>query len=216
VKAIKTLLRLARAPSLLLRRSWLRLRLGRFGDDTLVEAGSRLQYPERIQLGNGVRVASQAVLRANTEQTTGIRIGDHSTIHESALIAANLGQVSIGKHSWIGPFCLIYGNGEVSIGDNVLVAAHTSINTVSHHFDRCDIPMNDQGIYCDPVTIEDDAWIGMNAVILQGVKIGQGAIVGAGAVVTRDVPAWNIVMGVPARIVSQRSNAPLVEDAVHA
>jgi len=212
---IKPLLRLARAPSLLLRRAWLRLRLGRFGNDTLVEAGARLQYPERIRLGNGVRIASQSMLRANTEQTTGISIGDHSTVHESALIAANRGQVTIGRHSWIGPFCLIYGNGNVSIGDNVLIAAHTSINTVSHHFERCDIPINDQGIYCDPVSIEDDAWIGMNAVILQGVTIGQGAIVGAGAVVTRDVPPWSIVMGVPARIVSQRSNAPVEEDVVH-
>jgi len=212
---IKPLLRFARTPSLLLRRAWLRLRLGRFGNDTLVEAGARLQYPERIRLGNGVRIASQSMLRANTEQTTGISIGDHSTVHESALIAANLGQVTIGRHSWIGPFCLIYGNGDVSIGDNVLIAAHTSINTVSHHFERCDIPINDQGIYCDPVSIEDDAWIGMNAVILQGVTIGQGAIVGAGAVVTRDVPPWSIVMGVPARIVSQRSNAPVQEDAVH-
>jgi acetyltransferase-like isoleucine patch superfamily enzyme len=212
---IKPLLRLARAPSLLLRRAWLRLRLGRFGNDTLVEAGARLQYPERIRLGNGVRIASQSMLRANTEQTTGISIGDHSTVHESALIAANLGQVTIGRHSWIGPFCLIYGNGNVSIGDNVLIAAHTSVNTVSHHFERCDIPINDQGIYCDPVSIEDDAWIGMNAVILQGVTIGQGAIVGAGAVVTRDVPPWSIVMGVPARIVSQRSNAPVEEDVVH-
>ena len=213
---IKPLLRLARMPSLLLRRAWLRLRLGRFGDDTLVESGARLQYPERIRLGNGVRIASQATLRANTEQANGIGIGDHTTVHESALIAANLGQVEIGRHSWVGPFCLVYGNGDVSIGDNVLIAAHTSINTVSHHFERCDIPINDQGIYCDPVTIEDDAWIGMNAVILQGVRIGKGAIVGAGAVVTRDVPPWSIVMGVPARIVSQRSNAPVVEDAVHA
>jgi acetyltransferase-like isoleucine patch superfamily enzyme len=98
----------------------------------------------------------------------------------------------------------------------VLIAAHTSINTVSHHFERCDIPINDQGIYCDPVRIEDDAWIGMNAVILQGVTIGKGAVVGAGAVVTRDVPAWSIVMGVPARIVSQRDNAPVAEDVVHA
>ena len=210
------LLKLARAPSLLLRRSWLRLRLGRFGDDTLVEAGARLQDPERIRLGNGVRIASQALLRANTEQDTGIRIDDHSTVHESALIAANRGHVAIGRHSWIGPFCLVYGNGDVSIGSNVLIAAHSSINTVSHHFDRCDIPINDQGIYCDPVTIEDDAWIGMNAVILQGVRIGKGAIVGAGAVVTRDVPPWSIVMGVPARIVSQRSNAPLQEDMLHA
>jgi len=212
---IKPLLRLARAPSLLLRRAWLRLRLGRFGDDTLVESGARLQYPERIRLGNGVRIASQAMLRANTEQADGISIGDHTTVHESALIAANLGQITIGRHSWVGPFCLVYGNGDVSIGDNVLIAAHTSINTVSHHFERCDIPINDQGIYCDPVTIEDDAWIGMNAVILQGVRIGKGAIVGAGAVVTRDVPPWSIVMGVPARIVSQRSNAPEREDAVH-
>ena len=212
---IKPLLKLARAPSLLLRRSWLRLRLGRFGDDTLVEAGARLQYPERICLGNGVRIASQAMLRANTEQADGISIGDHTTVHESVLIAANRGGVTIGRHSWVGPFCLVYGNGEVSIGDNVLIAAHTSINTVSHHFERCDIPINDQGIYCDPVRIEDDAWIGMNAVILQGVRIGKGAIVGAGAVVTRDVPPWSIVMGVPARIVSQRSNAPEREDAVH-
>jgi acetyltransferase-like isoleucine patch superfamily enzyme len=213
---IKPLLRLARVPSLLLRRTWLRLRLGRFGEDTLVESGVRLQYPERIRLGNGVRIASQVTLRANTEQSTGISIGDHTTLHESALIAANEGQVVIGRHSWVGPFCLVYGNGGVSIGDNVLIAAHTSINTVSHHFERCDIPINDQGIHCDPVTIEDDAWIGMNAVILQGVTIGKGAVVGAGAVVTRDVPAWSIVMGVPARIVDRRSNAPLAEDAVHA
>ena len=214
--AIKPLLRLLRTPSLLLRRAWLRLRLGRFGDDTLVEPGVRLQYPDRIQLGNGVRIAGQVTLRANTNQASGIRIGDGSTVHESALIAANRGQVAIGRHSWIGPFCLIYGNGDVSIGDNVLVAGHSSINTVSHHFERCDIPINDQGIYCEPVCIEDDVWIGMNAVILQGITIGRGAIVGAGAVVTRDVPPWSIVTGVPARVIRQRRNAPIPQEAVNA
>ena len=214
--AIKPLLRLLRAPSLLLRRAWLRLRLGRFGDDTLVEARVRLQYPDRIQLGNGVRIASQVTLRANTDKASGIRIADGSTVHESVLIAANRGQVNIGRHSWIGPFCLVYGNGDVSIGDNVLVAGHSSINTVSHHFERCDIPINDQGIHCDPVRIEDDVWIGMNAVILQGITIGRGAIVGAGAVVTRDVPPWSIVTGVPARVIRQRSNAPIPQEAVNA
>jgi len=209
---IRPLLRLARSPALLLRRAWLRLRLGRFGRDTLVEAGARLQYPERIHLGNGVRIASLATLRANTVQATGIRIGDGSTVHESAIIAANQGQVTVGQRSWIGPFCLVYGNGDVSIGDNVLVAAHTSINTVSHHAERCDVPINDQGIYCDPVTIGDDVWIGMNAVILQGVTIGRGAIVGAGAVVNRDVPPWSVVAGVPARLVRQRRNAPVLKE----
>ena len=214
--AIKPLLRLLRTPSLLLRRAWLRLRRGRFGDDTLVAPGVRLQYPDRLQLGDGVRLAGQVPLRAHTDHAAGIRIGDGRTVHESALLAANRGQGTIGRRSWIGPFCLVDGNGDVSIGDNVLVAGHSSINTVSHHFERCDIPINDQGIHCDPVRIEDDVWIGMNTVILQGITIGRGAIIGAGAVVTRDVPPWSIVTGVPARVVRQRRNAPVPQEAVNA
>ena len=65
-----------------------------------------------------------------------------------------------------------------------LIAAHGAINTVSHHCARCDVPIAEQGIYCDPVTIEDDVWIGLRATILQGVTVGRGAIVGAGALVS--------------------------------
>ncbi|MDE6498662.1 MAG: hypothetical protein K2L21_08380 [Muribaculaceae bacterium] len=54
-----------------------------------------------------------------------------------------------------------------------------------------------------PIRIEDDAWIGMNCIILKGVTIGEGAIVGAGSVVTRDVPAWTVVAGNPARVVKE-------------
>lgn len=208
--------RLLRTPFLSVRRAWLSMRLGHYGDNTLVEPGVRLQYPERIHLGNGVRISGQATLRANTDHPRGIFIGDGSSVHESALIAANRGKVSIGRSSWVGPFCLIYGNGVVSIGNNVLVAGHSSINTVSHRFERCDLPINDQGIHCDPVHIEDDVWIGMNAVILQGITIGRGAIVGAGAVVTRDVPPWSIVTGVPARVVRRRRDTAFVQEALSA
>ena len=86
------------------------------------------------------------------------------------------------------------------IGANVLVAAHTTINTVSHASERCDIPINDQPVLTGPVVIEDDVWIGLNAVILQGVTLGRGCIVGAGAVVTKDVPAGARVVGNPARL----------------
>jgi len=65
--------------------------------------------------------------------------------------------------------------------------------------------MMDQGMYSrGPVVIGDDVWIGAGATILDGVRVGRGAIVGAGAVVTRDVPDFAVVTGVPAKVVSQR------------
>ena len=96
----------------------------------------------------------------------------------------------------------------MTIGRNVLIAGHSTINTVSHTPTRCDIPINDQPVLTDPVVIEDDCWIGLNAVILQGVTLGHGCIIGAGAVVTRSIPPWSIAVGVPARVVGQRQGAP--------
>jgi acetyltransferase-like isoleucine patch superfamily enzyme len=129
------------------------------------------------------------------------------------VINANRGQVTLGDRAWLGPFCLVYGNGGVTIGRNVLVAGHSSINTVSHSADRCDIPINDQPVVIDPVVIEDDVWIGLNAVILQGVSIGRGTIVGAGAVVNKSIPPWSIAAGVPARVIGRRKGAPEPENA---
>jgi acetyltransferase-like isoleucine patch superfamily enzyme len=185
-----------------------RVRLESLGRDSKIEAGVSLQYPDRIRIGAGARIARNATLRANTEQRPGISLGDGAWVQDSVIVNANRGQVTIGAHSWLGPFCLVYGNGGVSIGENVLVAAHTSINTVSHESSRCDIPINDQPVLTDPVIIEDDVWIGLNAVVLQGVIIGRGAIIGAGAVVTRSIPPWSIAVGVPAKVVGRRNGAP--------
>jgi acetyltransferase-like isoleucine patch superfamily enzyme len=62
------------------------------------------------------------------------------------------------------------------------------------------------------VVIEDDVWIGLNAVILQGVTIGHGTIVGAGAVVNKSIPPWSVAVGVPARVIGRRKGAPPPED----
>ena len=70
------------------------------------------------------------------------------------------------------------------------------------------MPINDQPVVVDPVIIEDDVWIGLNAVILQGVTIGRGTIVGAGAVVNKSIPPWSIAVGVPARVIGRRKEAP--------
>lgn len=188
-----------------LRVHWFRLRGMRLGGEVALGARIEVKYPARIQLGAGCHIASNVFLRANTCDARGIRLGRQVSVHESVLLAANEGYIEIGDRSWLAPFCLVYGNGGVSIGNDVLIAPRVSINTVSHHAERTDVPINDQGTYCDPVRIDDDVWIGMHAVILQGVHIGRGAIIGAGAVVTRDVPPGALAVGVPARVKGYRA-----------
>ena len=80
------------------------------------------------------------------------------------------------------------------------------IYTSGHKFDRTDIPMIDQGFTeTEPVVIGNDVWIGRRVIIMLGVNIGDGCILGAGAVVTKDVPAYSVVGGVPARIIKSRA-----------
>ena len=183
-------------------------RLGHMGAGCEIDTGVSLQYPGQIRMGDGTRIGRFATLRANTDQNPGIRLGKQVLIQDHVVVNANRGFVTMGDRSWLGPFCLVYGNGGVTIGNDVLVAGHSTINTVSHGHERCDIPVNDQPLLLDPVVLEDDVWLGLNVTVLQGVTIGRGSIVGAGAVVTKSIPPWSIAVGVPAKVVGRREGAP--------
>lgn len=95
-------------------------------------------------------------------------------------------------------------HGPLEIGDNVMMGPDVVILTHTHNIDRQDIPMGHQGSRIAKVTIGNDVWIGMRSIIMPGIKIGNGAVVGAGAVVTKDVPDFAIVGGVPAKILRYR------------
>ncbi len=111
--------------------------------------------------------------------------------------------LEIGSHVDIGEFTHIRASGGVHIGDRVLIAAHVVITSRQH---PRDIPR--YGHVLDaPVRIEDDVWIGAGAIVLPGITVGRGAVVGAGAVVTKDVPPFGIVGGVPARAIGTASRA---------
>jgi acetyltransferase-like isoleucine patch superfamily enzyme len=108
-------------------------------------------------------------------------------------------KVRIGKGSVINYNCLLHTTGSVIIGENVSISAGAWIVSGSHDMNDPDYV----SIY-KPIVIGDYAWIGMRAMVLGGVTIGEGAVVMAGAVVTRDVPPYAIVAGVPARVIGER------------
>ena len=199
-----------------------RRRLGGLGDRSDIRPGARFEFPRRIALGSECCIGHHAILRANTSNPLGVLLGDRTHIGEFTIIAANRGYFTLGDHSWIGPHSTIHGNGGVTIGNNVMIAARCAINTVSHHYDRVDLPMCEQGVHCDPVVIEDDVWIGIGAIVLQGVRIGRGSIIAAGALVNRDLPPGSIAMGVPARPqrnrfvrTDERRLNPVAKGAIH-
>lgn len=113
-------------------------------------------------------------------------------------------ELSIGDNSGVGIDCEVYG--PVTIGADVMMAPDVVIYTSGHAHDRIDITMIEQGSdETRPVTIGNDVWIGRRAMIMPGVKIGNGTIIGAGAVVTKDVPDYAIVGGVPAKVLKYRN-----------
>ena len=111
----------------------------------------------------------------------------------------------------IGNGCQINSNVTIrtaNLGDHVMVAPNVTFLDRQHNFLRTDVPMSEQGHSTRSETIvEDDVWIGQSAIIMPGLRIETGAIVAAGSVVTRDVKAFHVVAGVPARVVRVRDGA---------
>jgi acetyltransferase-like isoleucine patch superfamily enzyme len=100
--------------------------------------------------------------------------------------------------------------GGVNIGDRVMIGSHVAITSLTHDYTA--VAMNGTSL-ARPIVIEDDVWLGTHCVILPGVRVGCGAVVAAGAVVTKDVPPYTVVAGVPARLLKRR---PEVMDATAA
>ena len=118
------------------------------------------------------------------------------TVYDSATV---IGDVKIGSHSWVGPFCLLDGTGGLSIGSHCSIATGAQLQT--HDTIRWAVSGGRLPYDYSPVTVEDRCFIGASAVVTRGVTIGSGSVVGAGAVVTSDVPPGSVVVGVPARVV---------------
>ncbi|WP_460722185.1 acyltransferase [Microbacterium aureliae] len=137
--------------------------------------------------------------RLLTYRVAGVRVGRRSTIHWRTVFFEPQG-ITIGNHCIVGNDAFLDGRRGLSLGDNVNIGGHVQIYTLQH-----DPQSSSFATVGGPVVIEDRAWVASRATILPGVRIGVGAVVAAGAVVSRDVPDYSIVAGVPARQVGTRS-----------
>lgn len=130
----------------------------------------------------------------------GVRIGKGSTVHMWASFFDPSG-ISIGEDTIIGDHAFLDGRAALSIGSHTDIASSVMIYNSEH-----DLESEGFSARVEPVMIEDYVFIGPRVTILPGVKIGKGAVVAAGAVVTKDVPEFSIVAGVPAVKIGERKN----------
>jgi acetyltransferase-like isoleucine patch superfamily enzyme len=132
-----------------------------------------------------------------------LTIGARSSVAPGACIQ---GPVTIGENCTVQIYSVLVGarEGTITIGNGVRIAPHVMIFAANHIFADTDTPIYKQGCEYAPIVIEDDVWIAGNVMITAGVRIGRGSVIGAGAVVTKDIPAWSVAVGVPAVVVKTR------------
>lgn len=178
--------------------------LARIDGFAAIEKGVRLAYAENVTLGRNVYLDQGVYLHACPG---GIEIGDDAFVmHGAELHVFNFRNlphafIKVGPRTFVGESVVIRGQGGVEIGSAVLIGPRAQILAINHNHGDPDLPILDQGIEAKGIVIEDGAWIGAGALVLDGVRVGKNAVIGAGAVVTKDVPAHSVAVGVPARVV---------------
>jgi acetyltransferase-like isoleucine patch superfamily enzyme len=190
----------------------------------LLVPGQKLQddwcdfpIPLNMEVGeNSVVDTSACFKQFFSTEPLALRIGSNVTIRSSTLATEPNACIKIGDYSYIS-FASIACSCRISIGNYVCIAGGVNIVDSDFHpispADRLTdtiaiSPVGDKRyrpkFISDPVIIEDEVWIGYNATILKGVRIGRGAIIQPGSVVLQDVPAYATVSGNPGKIINQQ------------
>ncbi len=128
-----------------------------------------------------------------------------SCVLDHGLTVECRGRLEVGERTVFGHHCTIASDESISIGRDCLIAEMVSIRDHDHAFSSTEVSIIDQGRATAPIRIGDNVWIGGKATITKGVTIGSNTVVGAHAVVTTDLPADCVAVGIPARVLRYRS-----------
>lgn len=161
---------------------------------------------KNISLGNNVTICKHATLEVDPSNNdkSKIIIGDNTLISSFAILRTYGGTIQIGNSSFVNSFTVLYGHGDLIIGNGCLIGPQVTIVPVNYGLQDRNIPFRQQTPTLKGIIIEDDVWIGAGVTILDGCIIGQGSVIGAGAVVTKNVEPYSIVGGIPAKKIRMR------------
>jgi len=165
----------------IMRRACLRALARRFGHGVTIGISVGIRHPETFEIGDGVFLGEQAIIQGRFD-----------------------GRCVIGDGAWVGPQSYFDAR-DLELGEHVGWGPGARVLGSMHTGEGIEEPIIRTPLAIAPVRVEAWADIGVNATLLPGVTIGQGSVVGAGAVVTRDVPPFAKVAGVPARVIGWRN-----------
>ncbi|MBW4664724.1 MAG: acyltransferase [Chroococcus sp. CMT-3BRIN-NPC107] len=182
-----------------------RLLFKKIGTSVYIQNGAKFFGTNGIEVGNEAYIARGAniIIRGRYSKVT---LGNKVKLDIGVIIdsATSNCSISIDENTFIGPYTCIGGPGPIKIGKYCLIAAHSGIIANSHIFSDPIEMIRKQGLTREGVVIGDNCWLGYGVKVLDGVTIGEGSVIGAGAVVTKDIPAYSVAVGIPAKVVRSR------------
>jgi acetyltransferase-like isoleucine patch superfamily enzyme len=167
----------------------------------------RLNRKAGIQIASSSYIAKSARIQTHFDGRSfggRVLISEGVCVSDGVIITPYGGMIEIHPNAYIGPYCILYGHGGLSIGRNTMIGPHTVIVPANHGFGSVDVPMNVQHLTQKGISIGDDVWIGSGCTVLDGVRIGKGAVIGAGSVVSKDIDPYAIAYGIPAAVARSR------------
>lgn len=182
--------------------------LGSVGRGVVFGHGINIRHGLKIHLGDGVVIDDLAVLDAKGGSNKGIRIGENTIISRNVVLSCKNGDLSIGEGCTVGINSLVHAmeGSDVSIGDGVLIGAFSYfIGSGPYATEELKTPFKKQGMKPQGgIKIADNVWFGSNVQVLDGVEIGTGSIIGASTVVNKSVADYDVVAGVPMKVLKNR------------
>ena len=195
---------------MLIRGAFRGLRMKKKGKFLFIGKRVKIKCPRKISIGSGATIADGCIINAMSKD--GIAIGKDFTLGADSIIDCTglmreLGEsLVIGDNVGISPRFTVFVRGKVSIGSDTIIGPNVTIVAENHIADEVEKEIRKQGTKRVGIKIGSNCWIGAGVTILDGVEIGDGAIVAAGAVVNKNVEAYTVVGGVPAKLIKSRCN----------